>query len=70
VDAQAPYVFMGAQLLHPDLFEDSPDEPFSLNLLYDRAAAADRLFGLEHRGRWMNLKTPEALDAAKRALVD
>ena len=70
VDAQAPYVFMGAQLLHPDLFEDSPDAPFSLNLLYDRAEAADRLFGLEHRGRWMNLKTPEAFDVAKRALVD
>ncbi len=65
----AAHVFIGAQILRPEIFVRAPEGPFSLNLLYDRAAAAGRLYGLEHDGRWMNLKTPENLEAARRALV-
>ncbi len=64
----APFVFTGAQILHPALFEGCPKGRFSLNLLYDRARAAGRLFGLRHEGAWMNLKTPDGLAAAERTL--
>ena len=67
-DETAAYVFMGVQILQPELFAGTDAVPFSLNLLYDRAAAAGRLFGLAHDGRWLNLKTPENLEAARRAL--
>jgi MurNAc alpha-1-phosphate uridylyltransferase len=67
-DGRAAYVFVGAQILRPELFQDAPAGAFSLNLLYDRARDAGRLFGLAHDGDWMNLKTPEALAEAERAL--
>jgi NDP-sugar pyrophosphorylase family protein len=30
-----------------------------MNLLWDKAIAAGRLFGIEHRGRWLHVGTPE-----------
>ncbi len=64
----APFLFMGVQMLHPRLFKGAPDGRFSLNLLYDRAEAAGRLFGVRHDGRWHHLGTPEGLAAAEAAL--
>lgn len=64
----APFVFAGVQVLHPRLFESAPAGPFSLNLLYDRALATGRLYGLVHRGGWYHIGTPEALHEAQRIL--
>lgn len=61
----APFVFTGIQLLHPRLFDGAPDGPFSLNLLYDRAQEAERLFGLRHDGEWFHVGTPEELAATE-----
>jgi MurNAc alpha-1-phosphate uridylyltransferase len=61
----APLVFTGVQILHPRLFADAPDGEFSLNILYDRAQATGRLFGLVHDGDWLHIGTPEALTAAE-----
>jgi MurNAc alpha-1-phosphate uridylyltransferase len=55
------YLFAGVQILHPRLFVDCPSGAFSLNLLYDRASAAERLFGMVHDGSWFHIGTPEAL---------
>jgi len=65
----APFVFTGVQILHPRLFDGAPDGPFSLNVLYDRAQEAERLFGLRHDGEWFHVGTPEEL-AATAALFD
>ena len=64
----APFIFAGIQILHPRLFEDAPDGPFSLNLLYDRAQEAGRLWGLRHDGKWFHVGTPEALTQVEQAL--
>jgi MurNAc alpha-1-phosphate uridylyltransferase len=37
--------------------------------LFDRAAAAGRLFGLPLDGVWMHVGTPEAVTAAEAALA-
>jgi MurNAc alpha-1-phosphate uridylyltransferase len=66
----APFVFAGVQILHPRLFADAPDGPFSLNLLYDRAEAADRLYGLVHAGPWFHVGTPDDLVATEKELID
>lgn len=66
----APFVFTGVQLLHPRLFRYAPDPPFSLNVLYDQAEAADRLSGLLHDGTWFHISTPEDLEAAACELYD
>lgn len=63
-----PFVFAGVSIVHPRLFVDCPEGPFSLNLLWDRALAAGRLFGLRHEGIWMHIGTPEALEEAERCL--
>ncbi|HLB07832.1 MAG TPA: nucleotidyltransferase family protein [Alphaproteobacteria bacterium] len=65
----APYRFTGVQLLHPRLFTGCPEGPFSLNLLYDRAQARGRLYGLAHDGLWLHAGTPEELARAKAALA-
>ncbi len=64
----APFVFAGVQVLHPRLFATAPDGAFSLNLLYDRAIEAERLWGLRHDGRWFHVGTPEALQGVESAL--
>jgi MurNAc alpha-1-phosphate uridylyltransferase len=61
----APWVFTGIQILHPRLFADAPPGPFSLNLLYDRAMAAGRLFGLAHDGLWHHVATAQGLAEAQ-----
>lgn len=65
----APYVHCGIQLLHPRLFRACPSGAFSLNLLYDRALAAGRLWGLRHDGLWLHVGTRAGLSAAEAALA-
>ncbi len=57
----SPWLFTGIQILHPRLFENTPDEAFSLNLLYDRAIEQNRLYGLVHDGEWFHVGTPDGL---------
>lgn len=64
----APFVFAGLQILHPRLFGNAPGGAFSLNRLWDDAAARGRLFGLRHEGAWYHVGTPRALEAVEREL--
>jgi MurNAc alpha-1-phosphate uridylyltransferase len=64
----APFIFTGIQMLHPRIFRDLPAGAYSLNLLYDRAAEAERLCGLRHDGEWFHVGTPEALGDVENAL--
>ena len=68
-EGTAPAVFTGVQILHPRLFAKAPSGVFSLNILYDRAQSAGRLFGLVHDGDWLHIGTPEMLVAAEARLV-
>lgn len=65
----APFLFAGLQILRHSLFAETPDGPFSLNLLYDRALAAGRLRGLRHDGAWYHVGTPEDLARVEAALA-
>ena len=67
--ARAPYVYAGVAILKPELFAETPDGPFSLNLLFDRAIAKGRLFGEVLEGRWLHVGTPEAIAPAEAALA-
>jgi N-acetyl-alpha-D-muramate 1-phosphate uridylyltransferase len=64
-----PFVYAGAAILAPALFADAPADAFSLTLLFDRAGANGRLFGLRLEGVWMHVGTPEAVAAAEAALA-
>jgi N-acetyl-alpha-D-muramate 1-phosphate uridylyltransferase len=63
-----PFAFTGVSLAHPRLFEGSPDGAFSLNLVWNKAIAAGRAYGVRMEGMWMHVGTPEALAEAERCL--
>lgn len=65
----APFVYAGAAIVHPRLFKETPDGPFSLNLVFDRAIAAERLFGVRLDGLWINVENPAAIAAAELAIA-
>lgn len=65
----APFVYAGVGIMKPELFTDTPEGPFSLNLLFNRAIERKRLFGLRLDGEWLHVGTPDAIDAAER-LID
>ncbi|MBS9477157.1 nucleotidyltransferase family protein [Ancylobacter radicis] len=63
-----PFVYAGAAVLSPRLFEGAPAGPFSLTRLFRRAAEAGRLFGLRMEGVWMHVGTPDAIGQAEEAI--
>jgi MurNAc alpha-1-phosphate uridylyltransferase len=64
----APFVYAGAAILSPGLFEQAPSGEFPLTLLFKRAEENGRLFGLRLDGVWMHVGTPEAIKAAEDAI--
>ncbi len=64
----APFVYAGAAILKPGLFDAAPDGAFSLNRIFDQAREADRLFGIRLEGIWMHVGTPDAIAAAEDAI--
>jgi MurNAc alpha-1-phosphate uridylyltransferase len=64
-----PFAFAGVSVAHPRLFDGSPEGAFSLNLVWDRAIAAGRAFGLRMEGIWMHVGSADALAQAERQLA-
>lgn len=64
----APFVYAGAAVLSPRLFEGAPKGPFSLVRLFARAIEAGRLFGQRMEGVWMHVGTPDAIAEAEEAI--
>jgi N-acetyl-alpha-D-muramate 1-phosphate uridylyltransferase len=64
----APFAYTGVAILKPQSFAGKP-KVFSLNTIFDEAAAAERLFGLRLDGVFMHIGTVEALHEAERALT-
>jgi MurNAc alpha-1-phosphate uridylyltransferase len=68
-DDSAPFVYAGVAVVKPGLVAGTPEGPFSANLFYDRAIAADRLYGLPLEGQWLHVGEPEAIVEAERCLA-
>lgn len=66
----APFVYTGVQLISPRLLDDAPSGPFSTNILWDRAIAAGRLFGLSHMGQWFDVGSPASIAPTEAALSE
>ena len=66
----APFVFTGVQIVSRRLFDDPPEGQFSLNLLWDRAIAAGRCYGVVHQGLWFDVGTPPAIGRTEAMLAE
>lgn len=62
-------IYAGAAIVHPRIFSDAPAGPHSFNLQFDKALAADRLFGLQLDGDWITVGTPDAIAPAEAAVA-
>lgn len=62
-------IYAGVAIVHPRIFEGAVAEPHSLNVYFDRAIAAGRLFGVSMRGHWITVGTPDAVAAAEAAIA-
>lgn len=63
-----PFAFTGVSVAHPRLFEGSPEGAFSLNVVWSRAIAAGRAYGMRMDGIWMHVGSPDALAQAEQCL--
>ena len=66
----SPFVYPGASIIHPNLFEDAPRGVFPLLQLWEGSIERGRLFGVRLDGVWMHVGTPEALREAEAFLAD
>jgi N-acetyl-alpha-D-muramate 1-phosphate uridylyltransferase len=67
--AEDGFIYAGAAILHPRIFAGALPEPHSLNLYFDRAIAAGRLFGTVLSGHWITVGTVAAIAEAEAAVA-
>ena len=61
-------VYTGAQITKTDGLRLIPETAFSLNLLWEKMAKSNRLFGVEYTGQWADVGQPESIALAERML--
>ncbi len=64
----APFIYTGIQLVSKRLLREAPEGKFSTNILWNRAIAEGRLYGLAFTGRWFEVGTPQAIAPTEDAL--
>jgi len=67
--SSAPYVYAGIFMIHPRAFIGAKVEPFSLNRIWDKALAADRMRAVIHDGRWFHVGTPASIGETEALLM-
>ncbi|QDH35163.1 nucleotidyltransferase family protein [Porphyrobacter sp. YT40] len=65
----APFIYTGIQLVSRRLLRDAPQGPFSTNILWNRAMAERRLYGISFTGLWFEVGTPQMIRPTEEALA-
>jgi MurNAc alpha-1-phosphate uridylyltransferase len=65
---RAPYAWMGVQITSKAAYVETPDYPFSNNLIWDRMIPKGRLYGLVHEGVGCHVGSPEGVRKAEEVL--
>ncbi len=65
----APFIYSGIQIVSHRLLRDAPEGKFSTNVLWERAIAEGRLFGIVHQGLWFDVGTPQAIAPTQELLA-
>jgi MurNAc alpha-1-phosphate uridylyltransferase len=66
----SPFVWMSIEILHPRLFDGVKPGKFSINPLWDKAIAKNRLYGQRLDGVWMHIDRPDAIRDSEAFLAD
>jgi len=61
-------IYLGAQIIAPDLLDTFAQDVFSLNLVWDKMIARGRLFGATYPGQWRDVGSPKGLKEAQKML--
>lgn len=64
------YIYAGAAIMDPAIFEGFTDEPHSLNLHFDRMIEQGALYGHLLDGHWITVGTPDALPPAEEKIAE
>ncbi len=64
----ADYLYGGIMIIRRECFEGTPDDPFSLKMIFDRTERKGRLFGLVHDGSWYHVGEPAAVKSTEMLL--
>ncbi|MCM2476699.1 nucleotidyltransferase family protein [Rhizobium sp. CG5] len=64
-----PVIYAGALVMQPGLLDDAPADAFNLNIYFDRAIAAGRLYGIGLDGHWLTVGTPDAIGEAEEVIA-
>lgn len=65
----APFIYTGIQIVSHRLLRDAPEGAFSTNVLWERAIAEGRLYGLSHTGLWCEVGDPGAIAPTEALLT-
>ncbi len=68
-DRVAPFIYTGIQLVSHRLLRDAPEGPFSTMVLWSRAIAERRLYGLVHTGEWFEVGKPQDIAPTEARLT-
>jgi MurNAc alpha-1-phosphate uridylyltransferase len=68
LDKKGTHFWPSIRIVHPRLFDNTPDTPFSFLELMDKAEKAGRLGALVHDGTCYHISTPQDLDEVNRHL--
>lgn len=66
-DLSGTHMFTGIRIVHPCVFNDTPDGAFSFLECMDKAEKEGRLYGVEYDGIWHHISTVEDLKAVNNA---
>jgi len=61
----APWAYAGVRILKPQLYDNTPVEPFSANRIWNELLPAGRMFGHPLDRFWLHVGDPEALRDAE-----
>jgi MurNAc alpha-1-phosphate uridylyltransferase len=68
-DYGAPVIYAGVALMGKAQFDNTPDVPFSLNLIFEEALEREALYGVVLDAPWYHVGDPEALAEAEKQLA-
>lgn len=68
-DQSGTFMFTGISIVKPEVFNNTPEGAFSFRECLDKAEANEKLCGVEYKGDWHHISTPEDLNNVNEAIA-